>query len=70
MELKLSPQLRQLVEETREWGRNEVRPAGLEADRNAAPLPPDHPYFRKFVDSGRPGRRGAGRPHGAHGRAG
>ncbi len=57
MELKLSPELRQLVEETREWGRTEVRPAGLEADRNAAPLPPDHPYFRKFVDSGRASAR-------------
>src|ERR1700733_7761990 len=53
MELQLSPELRKLVLETREWGRSEVRPAGLEADRNAAPLPPDHPYFRPFVDSGR-----------------
>src|ERR1019366_2129859 len=53
MELKLSSELRKLVEETREWGRNEVRPAGLEADRAAAPLPPEHPYFRKFIDSGR-----------------
>ena len=57
MELKLSPQLREQVLDTREWGRSEVRPAGLEADRNGAPLPPDHPYFRKFVDSGRASAR-------------
>ena len=57
MELQLSPELRKLVLETREWGRAEVRPAGLEADRNAAPLPPDHPYFRKFIDSGRASAR-------------
>jgi acyl-CoA dehydrogenase len=57
MELTLSPELRKLVEETREWGEREVRPAGLEADRNAAPLPPEHPYFRRFVDSGRASAR-------------
>ncbi|SFH66071.1 acyl-CoA dehydrogenase family protein [Bradyrhizobium sp. Gha] len=45
-----SAALRAHIERAREWGRNEVRPAGLEADRNAAPLPADHPYFAKFVD--------------------
>jgi acyl-CoA dehydrogenase len=38
------------IERAREWGRNEVRPAGLEADRDGAPLPVDHPYFAKYVE--------------------
>lgn len=38
------------IERAREWGQREVRPAGLEADRDGAPLPVDHPYFVKFVD--------------------
>ncbi|MCC8934966.1 acyl-CoA dehydrogenase family protein [Bradyrhizobium sp. Arg68] len=37
------------IERAREWGQAEVRPAGLEADRNGAPLPADHPYFTRFV---------------------
>jgi acyl-CoA dehydrogenase len=53
MELNLSPELVQHVLEAREWGRTEVRPAGLEADRAGEPLPPEHPYFRRFIDSGR-----------------
>jgi acyl-CoA dehydrogenase len=57
MDVKISPELMEHVEATREWGRSEVRPAGLEADRNAAPLPPEHPYFRRFVDSGRASAR-------------
>jgi acyl-CoA dehydrogenase len=51
-EVTISPQLRALVEATRAWGREEARPAGLEADRAGAPLPVDHPYFRKFVARG------------------
>ncbi|HEX3920237.1 MAG TPA: acyl-CoA dehydrogenase family protein [Caulobacteraceae bacterium] len=53
MELSLSPELREQVLAAREWGRAEVRPAGLEADRAAAPLPPEHPYFQRFIASGR-----------------
>jgi len=60
MEVKMSPELRDQVLAAREWGRAEVRPAGLEADRNAAPLPPEHPYFRKFIDSGRARARAEG----------
>jgi acyl-CoA dehydrogenase len=37
------------VERAREWGQKEVRPAGLEADRNGTPLPADHPYFAKYI---------------------
>jgi acyl-CoA dehydrogenase len=53
MELSLSPELRERVLAVREWGRTEVRPAGLEADRAAAPLPPEHPYFQRFIAAGR-----------------
>ncbi len=44
-----SPALCAHIERVREWGRQQVRPAGLEADRNGAPLPIDHPYFAKYV---------------------
>jgi acyl-CoA dehydrogenase len=44
-----SPALCAHIARVREWGRAEVRPAGLEADRNGAPLPPDHPYFAKYM---------------------
>ncbi len=40
---------RERLEEAREWGRSAMRPAGLEADRQGAPLPVEHPYFSKFV---------------------
>jgi acyl-CoA dehydrogenase len=60
MELRLSPEMIEQVQATREWGRTEVRPAGLEADRNAAPLPPEHPYFKKFIESGRARARADG----------
>ncbi|HYD45495.1 MAG TPA: acyl-CoA dehydrogenase family protein [Phenylobacterium sp.] len=53
MELQISPQLKKLVEDAREWGETEARPAGLEADRAGSPLPVDHPYFQKFIDRGR-----------------
>jgi acyl-CoA dehydrogenase len=44
-----SPALCAHIVRVREWGRAEVRPAGLEADRNGAPLPADHPYFAKYM---------------------
>ena len=44
-----SPALRAHIARVREWGRAEVRPAGLEADHNGAPLPADHPYFVKYM---------------------
>lgn len=44
-----SPALCALIEHVREWGRKQARPAGLEADRNGAPLPVDHPYFTTYM---------------------
>ncbi|MAE94923.1 MAG: acyl-CoA dehydrogenase [Deltaproteobacteria bacterium] len=52
MDFSIDPETRKLLEEARELGRREVRPAGLEADRAGAPLPPDHPYFARFVARG------------------
>jgi acyl-CoA dehydrogenase len=44
-----SSELCTYIDRARDWGQKEVRPAGLEADRNGAPLPPDHPYFTKYI---------------------
>jgi acyl-CoA dehydrogenase len=49
----IDPRMRAELEEAREWGRSRMRPAGLEADRNGAPLPPDHAYFEAFVAAGK-----------------
>lgn len=46
-----SPALQAHVERAREWGRAEVRPAGLEADRSGSPLPVDHPYFVRHIQN-------------------
>ena len=52
MDFAIDDAMRERLEEARHWGRTEVRPAGLEADRNGAPLPPDHPYFTKYLQRG------------------
>lgn len=44
--------VRKQVAMAREWGAAMARPAGLEADRNDAPLPPDHPYFSALLAAG------------------
>ncbi len=46
----------------RQIGRNHLRPAGLEADRAGAPIPPDHPVFVTFNRLGfRFGLQGTGK---------
>ena len=40
------------VEVEREWGEKEMRPVGLEADREARPIPVDHPYFQRCLARG------------------
>ena len=60
---------REQIEEARDWGRSAMRPAGLETDRQGAPLPVEHPYFAKFVERGGgrtrwPGPRGRERSDG------
>jgi acyl-CoA dehydrogenase len=53
IEQSLSRELKDEIESARAWGREHVRPAGLEADRAGAPLPPDHPFFARCVAEGR-----------------
>jgi acyl-CoA dehydrogenase len=43
---------RERILDAREWGRSQVRPAGLEADRLGKPLPEEHPYFKAAVARG------------------
>ncbi len=52
MDFAIDDETRRLLEHAREIGEKEVRPAGLEADRMGAPLPPDHPYFDRYVARG------------------
>ena len=72
MDFGIDTETRGLLERAREIGEQEVRPAGLEADRMGAPLPPDHAYFKRCIERGEgrthwpgPGRRPAPRPPGA-----
>jgi acyl-CoA dehydrogenase len=44
--LDASPELESLLDRVRELGRTYLRPLGIEADRNRAPVPPDHPFFQ------------------------
>ena len=45
MEFAIDPATRRQLEEARELGEKEFRPAGLEADRNGAPIPVGHPFY-------------------------
>jgi acyl-CoA dehydrogenase len=52
MDFSIDAKLRDRLEVERAWGRERVRPAGLEADRQGSPLAQDHPYFQDFVARG------------------
>jgi acyl-CoA dehydrogenase len=52
MHFAIDAELRARLDAARAWGEREMRPAGLEADRLGAPLPPDHPYFAKALAHG------------------
>ena len=52
MEFGIDDATRQRLDDARDWGRREMRPAGLEADRNGAPIPVGHPYFDRFLGRG------------------
>jgi len=65
MDFEVPPEVGARLAKVREWGRAAIRPAGLEADRNGAPLPADHPYFVSCLERGEgrtrwpgPGRKG------------
>ncbi|MEQ9001999.1 MAG: acyl-CoA dehydrogenase family protein [Pseudomonadales bacterium] len=40
------------VEVLREFGRDVIRPLGIERDRAGSPTPPDHPFFREVLKRG------------------
>ncbi|MDH3686147.1 MAG: acyl-CoA dehydrogenase family protein [Myxococcales bacterium] len=52
MDFEVPSEVRERLADVREWGKAAVRPAGLEADRNGAPLPVDHPYFVSCLERG------------------
>jgi acyl-CoA dehydrogenase len=52
VDFAIDAELRARLEEAREWGAREVRPAGLESDRMGKPLPPEHPYFTRALAHG------------------
>jgi acyl-CoA dehydrogenase len=52
MDFAIDAELRARLDAARAWGEQEVRPAGLEADRMGKPLPPEHPYFAKALAHG------------------
>jgi len=52
MDFEIDGATAEKLEEARDWGEREMRPAGLEADREGRPLPVDHAYFKKFLARG------------------
>jgi len=46
MRLDVGLDIAPLLERARELGRRYLRPLGIEADRNRAPVPPEHPFFQ------------------------
>jgi len=52
MEFSVDSETRRAIERARELGEKELRPAGLEADRKGAPIPPDDPYFERCIARG------------------
>ena len=60
MDFAIDAKGRDRLEEAREFGRTAMRPAGLEADHDSAPLPVDHPYFEKALARGRGRTRWSG----------
>ncbi|MCG8589565.1 MAG: acyl-CoA dehydrogenase family protein [Proteobacteria bacterium] len=52
MEFAVDDATRRRLEEARELGEKEFRPAGIEADRNDAPIPVGHPFFDRCLARG------------------
>ncbi|HEB89565.1 MAG TPA: acyl-CoA dehydrogenase [Deltaproteobacteria bacterium] len=49
MDFNLDEETRSALEALRKWGREVVRPVGLEADRLSRPIPVDDPYFERCL---------------------
>ena len=60
MEFAIDATTRDRIEQARELGEREFRPVGLEADRNAAPIPVGHPFFDRCLARGDGRTRWAG----------
>jgi acyl-CoA dehydrogenase len=52
MDFTIDDATRQKIAATREWGEKEMRPVGLEADREGRPIPVEHGYFERYVARG------------------
>ncbi len=52
MDLSLDPRLDNLRRMVGWLGKEKLRPLGLEADAQGAPLPPDHPFFKESLKMG------------------
>jgi acyl-CoA dehydrogenase len=52
MDYSISPQDAQRLHALRTLGRDEMRPAGLRADRAGVPLPPDDAFFARMLAAG------------------
>jgi acyl-CoA dehydrogenase len=52
MDFSLDDKTLEALDRLRIWGREEVRPVGLEADREARPIPVGHPYFDRCLARG------------------
>src|SRR5258705_11638451 len=52
IELELGTEVEALLERVRGLGKQYLRPLGIEADRNRAPVPPEHPFFKLAWQSG------------------
>ena len=65
MHFAVDRETQEWIESTRELGRDEFRPAGLEADRRGAPIPVGDPFFDRCIERG----EGRTRWQGIEGRA-
>ena len=52
MQFAVDETTRRRIEEARELGEKEIRPVGLEADRDGAPIPVGHPFFDRCLARG------------------
>ena len=60
IDYRVSPETQARLAEAAEIGRKELRPAGLEADRRGAPIPPDDAFFERCLARGEGGTVWAG----------
>lgn len=62
MDFAIDADTQRHIESLREFGRDVIRPLGIERDRIGTPTPPDHPFFREVLARGltRPPDRSGG----------